>query len=832
MKIIVAISVFLFATVAGMAADIAPADMQDWGIVVASDAIPSERYAAEEFQALYQQITGKSLSIAAAPPAGGHAIYIGPGAAAQAPSIAFDATGMGEEALRIRLDGENLVIAGGRSRGTLYGVYEFFERYCGVRFLTADHTHFPALESVPPIAPLDFTYNPPFSFRWSYYKANADHPQFAARLHVNTVTPEEKLGGITRQTLIGHSYARWITPEKYGKTHPEYFALIDGERKCNIPAQSTEPCVTNPEVLDIITQSVLEEIAANPTMENITVSQNDNDGYCRCPECAAINEREGTPMGANLALVNAVAERVEKAYPNVKVGTLAYWYTRKAPKTIKPRHNVQIQLCSIECCELHPINDPNCPKNVSFCQDVMDWKAISDNVWIWNYNTNFSYYDLPFPNLRVIGPNVRFFRDNNAKGVFMQANAMGDAGDMCDLRNYLMARTLWNPELESWPLVEEFCNLHYENAAPVILEYLKLVHDNAEVHGIHPNCGASPVELGLTPEGVEKGFDLFQQALALAPNDTVRTRVEMASIPTYRAMIVANGRPWRNVGGVVTRDLPERFASVIPHYIALCKKYNMSYVAESKVSSDYFEQLEKMAAMPAVGIENAVWRMTILPEQNGKMVELFHKPSRRYMLQGITHDNILQGCLDEVGQAGFASNAFSPFVAHVDGNVIHLTRSLEDGSAVERSVGFKQDEPEAIVCTSRVTHRGSDPKLYQFRTRSEFNAFSNTADDKVLAVYAKGDAWVQFNKDWKESTGPGNDILVGAKGGGFAYFNHEAKSGMAVTYDPACVKYPRLRWYPQHEQVNLELFSQDIELKQGEKLEMDYTLRFLAEAPR
>jgi Domain of unknown function (DUF4838) len=831
MRTTIAICLLALGTLPGMAVDGTPAQMKDWTVIVADDAIPSERFAAEEFQSLFCQLTGHELALAPVSPNAAHAIYIGPGAAAAAPGIAFDAAGMGEEALRIRVDGKNIAIAGGRPRGTLYGVYEFFERYCGVRFLTSDHVYFPDAASRAPLRPVDFTYDPPFSFRWSYYKANADHPEFAARLHVNTVTHEDRLGGSTGQTLIGHSYARWITPEKYGRTHPEYFALVGGERKCTIPVQATEPCVSNPEVVDIITRCVLEEIAANPGMENIAVSQNDNDGYCRCPRCEAINQREGTPMGANLALVNAVAERVERVYPKVKVGTLAYWYTRKAPKSIKPRPNVQIQLCSIECCELHPIDDPDCPKNVEFCNDVMDWKAISDNVWIWNYNTNFSYYDLPFPNLRVIGPNVRFFRDNHAKGVFMQANAMGDAGEMCDLRNYLMARTLWNPDQESWPLVEEFCNLHYENAAPVILEYLKGIHENAEVHGNHPNCGAFPVELGLTPESVAKGFDLFQQALALAPNDTVRARVEMASIPAYRAVIVANGRPWKNVNGIVKRDLPERLASVIPDYIALCKKYNMSYVSEGQASSLYFDQLQKMAAMPAVGIENAVWRITILPEENGKMIELFHKPSSRHVLQGITHDNILQGCLDEVAQAGFTSNAFTPFEARVEGNVIHLERTLEDGSTVERSVGLALDEPESIVCVSRVTNHGAELKMFQFRARPEFNAFTRSADAGVLAVYAKGGAWVAINREWKGDTGPDNDALLAARGGGFAYYNHETECGMAVSYDPQGVKYPRLRWYPQYEQVNLELFSNDTELKPGESLDMKYTLRYLGEPP-
>jgi hypothetical protein len=257
----------------------------------------------------------------------------------------------------------------------------------------------------------------------------------------------------------------------------------------------------------------------------------------------------------------------------------------------------------------------------------------------------------------------------------------------------------------------------------------------------------------------------------------------------------------------------------------------MSYVAEGKESSKYFDQLEKMAAMPAVSLENDVWRMTILPEQNGKIAELLHKPSGRFALQGMQHDNILQGCLDEVGQAGFVSEAFSRFEAQVEGDRVRLTRTLDDGSTVERSIGFKAGEPEVIFCTSLLTHRGAEPRLYHYRTRPEFNAYTKSADDKILTAYAKGDTWVPFNRAWKEGMGPDNHILIESRGGGFAYFNHEAKSGLEVSYDPAQVKYPRLRWYPQYEQVNLELFSQDVELKTGETLGLDYAIRYLATAP-
>ncbi len=285
-------------------------------------------------------------------------------------------------------------------------------------------------------------------------------------------------------------------------------------------------------------------------------------------------------MGSQLAFVNAVAERVERAHADAKVGTLAYWYTRKPPKTIRPRHNVQIQLCSIECCTLHPIDDPNCEKNREFCRDMDEWGKICNDIWVWNYNTNFSIYDLPFPNLRSIGPNVRYFLGNNAKGVFMQGNHNGRTGELCDIRNYLIGKMIWNPHLDDRAVVEEFVGLHYKGAAELIMDYINMLHDNSEKKGLHLGCFPSPEEVGLNSELSRRAFDYFEQALALAEDDDVRVRVEKASISAYKAMIVAGG----------DMEAGER-ARLIGHYIALCERYQMTHVSEQVQASEYFKEL-------------------------------------------------------------------------------------------------------------------------------------------------------------------------------------------------------------------------------------------------
>jgi len=807
-----------------------------WKILVDESAIPSERYAAEELQALLKQSHGIDLSIITSSTPSPNCIFVGTGKALSSSPVAIGIDDLGEEGLRIRITPENIAIAGGHPRGTLYGVYEFAERYLGVRFLTFDHTHFP----VPPVEEIrceDYTFQPVFSFRWPYYQENSAHPEFAARLRVNTVTDQEKLAGKTKQSLINHSLMRLLPPEKYGKDHPEYFALVDGERKLEMGGGGPEVCVTNPAVIETVAENVITELTAHPDQQNFSVSQNDNDAYCRCPNCEAVNQAEGTPMGSHLAFVNAVAERVEKKFPDVKIGTLAYWYTRKPPRTIQPRKNIQIQLCSIECCTLHPLNDPNCPKNKQFHEEMMKWKEICNDIWIWNYNTNFSRYDLPFPNLRSIGPNVRFFSENNVKGVFMQANGNGMAGEMSDLRNYVIARCLWNPELDGWSLVEEFCRLHYGKAADAVLEYLVFLHDNAEKRSLHPGCFPSPKEVGLDSGVSLKAYSIMQKALELAENEAVRARVEKASIYVHKALLETGGQLVFQEGkyhyGFSSPDL----AMVPSRYIELSKRYGMTMVAETRKADDYFIEINRaLEGIAAEEIENPVWRLRLIPGQNGRMVEMLHKPTSRNLLgatgkmsHGISFDG---GDFEELWADRSLRTGDESFEATRTGSKIVMTRTLEDGSTITRKVWLDEDHPEKIFCETMIQHKGDQPKVYQMKVRPELDTGTTTSDPAILSAYILGKDWIQFNQGWKEYTGPGEKLLTAAQGGGYAFYNHEAGYGLKVNYQPEQLSTPKLWWKPEWEQANLELITRKVELTKGVQYAYDYTMEYLDKAPQ
>jgi hypothetical protein len=570
------------------------ASLSGWDIVVASDAIPSERYAAEELQRILAEATGQRLELVERVIRPANHIFVGPSESLRTSTGGFDVKHFGPEDLRIVIYSGRIVIAGGRPRGTLYGVYTFLEDYLGVRFLTKDHTHVPKVGGWRVVGPVDRLYHPPLAFRGCDSRENGEDHAFTARLRNNTITDDARYGGKTGLTLVNHSLGRQIPTSKYGKEHPEYYAMVDGKRLAEVKDDfmQTQPCLTNPDVLKIVTQAVLAELKQNPNAQNISVSQNDNDRYCRCPKCAALDQREGTPMGSLLTFVNAVAAEVAKQYPQVKVGTLSYWYSRKPPRTLKPRPNVQIQLCSIECCQLHAIDDPACPKNLEFCRDMDGWGKICSDVSVWNYDVNFASYQLPLPNLPVIEPNIRYFLAHQAKGVFLESAAETKCAALVDLHNYVMARLLWDPSGDGDALADEFLRLHYRRAADPIRRFIHQVEQHSRASGQHPSCFGSAAQFGFNEKLAQAGLDAFGQALRLADDEAVRSRVEKASVCAYRLAVEP---VWKlNEKASVSPELAERMRPLVREFFLLCKKHQITFVDINVPTEQVRDRLKKV----------------------------------------------------------------------------------------------------------------------------------------------------------------------------------------------------------------------------------------------
>ena len=777
--------------------------MKDWQIVINENAGPNEKYAAGEFQRLFKDITTVELKIITKR-RDKNAIYIGKTALSSRGSLNSAISTLGEEGLHIHIGKQKLLIEGGSQRGILYGVYEFFERYLGVRFLTADHTHIPQNASNVSIPLVDFIYVPQFFFRWSYYKENFDDPPFATRLRINTITDDPRLGGKTSQELITHSILNYLPVSVYGKDHPEYYAQVDGVRKLNVGG-GPQVCSTNPDVIKAITGSVINILDASPSLTSISVSQMDNNFFCECPACCALSEKEESRGAPHLALVNAIAAKIAITHPGVKIGTLVYRYSRKPPKTIRLLPNVEIMLCSFECCTLHPLDDPNCSRNKLFIEDFYGWKEICANILIWNYNTNFSAYDLPFPNFNVIAKNVQLFHNNNAQGVFMQAAGNGLSTEMSDLRNYVMARCLWHPMEDSWQLVNEFCNLHYANSAKPILSYLRFLHHNAEECGVHPNSFPKPLEVGLNFMVSQQIYSYFLEALKCAPDPIIRLRVEKATIPALRAILAT--APIIFNEGFYKYDADFVGKNILNHYEYLVEKFSMKQSSEKKATSVYIDELYALKdGVPSVILENEIWRIVLLPEQMGRMAQLFYKPTGKNL--------IIEPTAEEAGIT--SSLKIKSTWLHIDNAVIVCSVS-EDGSIWSRKISFTDDQQEIRIQVEYTA--GIDQDELEIRERPCMYRISGAEDPEVISVFTKDLVWKQGNLDWQFDMGMVAKQLLHAATSctSFAFYDHSNQFGMQQKFEQGTFHRFFLYWYHGRKEMGLEMRNTSTQYEKGKR---------------
>jgi len=438
-------------------------------IVVAAGASETERFAADELALFLHIVSGGKFTVSDEPGSPGGRLLVGQGAAGlAAPSL--DLSGLAPEEIVIRSSGEDLVLAGGGPRGTLYAVYAFLEDVVGCRFWTAAASRMPRKPSLA-VGRLDIRFKPPLEYREPFWYVAFD-PVWAARNKANgTRAGGDALRG-GRQLYEGfvHTFYALIPPERYFAAHPEWFSEIDGKRT----STNAQLCLTNEAMRLEFVRNLKAKLRANPAATIASVSQNDCFGNCACPRCRAVDEEEGGPAGSLLRFVNAVASDLEAEFPGLAVDTLAYQYTRKPPRLVRPRPNVIVRLCSIECSFAKPLDDPG---NKSFFDDLDGWSRIAGRLYIWDYTTNFSHYVQPHPNYGVLAPNIRLFVERNVRGVFEQGAYQSWGAEMAELRAWVLAKLLWDPDLDEDKLREEFLAGYYGPAAGPLEDYLELIEE-------------------------------------------------------------------------------------------------------------------------------------------------------------------------------------------------------------------------------------------------------------------------------------------------------------------------------------------------------------------
>ena len=543
-------------------------------IVVAADASEPERHAADELAGFLRQISGAEFRIEQPPARGKSRLLVGPGAA-KLVDADFSTDGLGSDGIVIRNLGDDLILAGGHPRGTLYAVYTFLEDMLGCRWWSSEVSTIPKKSTVV-VRGQYVSRSPALEYREPYW-FDAFDADWAVRNKANGQRPglDAKRGGKHIYEGFVHTFNRLIPPDKYFKEHPEWFSEIEGKRTFT----RAQLCLTNEQMYQELLKNLKTQLRNNPAATIASVSQNDWRGNCQCSKCAAIEKAEGSPAGLTLRFVNSVAEDIEDEFPNVAISTLAYQYTRKPPTITKPRHNVIVRLCSIECSFSKPLSDE---RNKEFRDDIVGWSKICDRLYIWDYTTNFRHHVMPHPNLRVLGPNVKFFVDHSVKGIFEQGAYTTNGAEMAELRAWVLAKLLWDPNRDGQELIDEFIAGYYGPAGPHIKRYLQVTHDAVEASDDWLGCFSKDTAKFLSFETLSKGWTHLEAAEAAVEDDPeLRFRVQVAQLPImYTFMLHWNEMRDKAKTAGADWPMPESIQAANEHFMKVAKKKNMTRLDE------------------------------------------------------------------------------------------------------------------------------------------------------------------------------------------------------------------------------------------------------------
>ena len=666
----------------------------EYEIVIPHNADSVELKSSNELQKYLQKISGVSLAITDEDKiTSDKRIFIGN-------TIEGELLNAGVDEIIIKMRDGDLFILGGDSKSTLYAVYSFLENYLGCRFYAPGVEIIPETNHITVPNDIEYRYTPRVSTRTVHSRLYYDNKEFADK---RKVTHEAFPGYVPGYGV--HTFGRFVPSSKYYQAHPEYYALRDGRR---IP---TQLCLTNADVLDIVKDAVASVLDQYPGSEVISVSTNDNTQYCQCESCTAIDDREESHAGSVIDFVNKIAAE----FPERTISTLAYQYTRKAPKLIKPSENVLITLCSIECDRSASIEE----KCKDFANDLIAWGKLTEKIRIWDYTTQFTNFLAPFPNIHTLQPNIQFFTNNNARWIFEQHSH--HPSELFEFRSYLTAQLLWDPDLDQDSIVTDFLNGYYEEAAPLIHKYITTIHEEIQQENdfflFLYGDPAQGFKSFLRPELLKQYDRWYQEAeQAVEGKPSVLKRVQRARLSTDFAILEAarlndpEAYTLFTTGDNGKKSTPDEICSRLARFSKTCRDADITLMNEMRFSVDEYLDFYEYTLSRALEENIAI----------GKKVILLQKPKK---YAGEDPQAITDGSF---GGANFNANWLG-----FEGNDLEAIIDLENNTEISQISG------DFLQTVNHIVFFPTDVKYYYSEDGENYKYLGKVSNKRPLTKQSK-----------------------------------------------------------------------------------------------
>lgn len=377
--------------------------------------------------------------------------------------------------------GKNVITGVQQEYGTCNAVYTFIQDQLQVRWLWPG----PLGED---IIKNDELIVPAFFYRY--------HPQIRDRsgmLHLLRLVSNKGAKGEHRWARLqrmqlssfvlnpSHAFKDWW--KKYGKTNPEFFALLpDGRREPKYSPSDVKICQSNPKVWDQWLKEVEDQLKANPTQTVFSAASNDgwSQGNCTCTECRAwdapgFSWSKPILSDRDVTFANTLAAKLKAKYPgkNYYVHIMGYGYSRPAPVKAIPSENVVVSSVANFLQRGDGYEDD---RTLSMKQ-YSDWGKVTKNLG-WRPNIgNPAGQTVGMPDVapHQASEDFKFIARSGCIGLFFDSywNHWATQG----IQYYALAQLAWNPALNIDSLLDDYYLRAYGPAANEMKTYWKLMED-------------------------------------------------------------------------------------------------------------------------------------------------------------------------------------------------------------------------------------------------------------------------------------------------------------------------------------------------------------------
>lgn len=465
-------------------------EMPRASIVVGYPADEDAVTAAFEFNDYIEKITGARLPMWRIPVEAVESdFYVLIGQSDSLRATGIKTADLPRQGFRILTQGNKLIIAGGSGMGTLFGVYHFLEKYCGVRWLWPGELG----EVVPQqktlaLKHIDETDAPDYLWRslgpgghlWKEWTRATMYDRMgvseAAQTEHKLWERRQRFGYFRMEG--GHVWGRMFPPQKYGKDHPAYYALVDGERDnvLNDVKHRNQLCTSNPEVIKFSIEYVRNYFDQHLEADGVSISPNDGMGWCMCENCRALDIPGYTQMrrGKSYPVLSdrlmtwaaAVGEAIAKSHPDKYLTMLAYSVYRNPPKKTHVPPNVIVQL------NIHS-EEFVFPRKKKQDQAILrEWSRFAPTLGIYEYVDQQKWTGLPknyYPQLadmlqRYHAIGTRFFETQAGKGFGVNG-----------MNYYVLGKMLWDVSLDYRDIVRDYCQSGFGEGWKEVEAYFELL---------------------------------------------------------------------------------------------------------------------------------------------------------------------------------------------------------------------------------------------------------------------------------------------------------------------------------------------------------------------